>query len=126
MRARFLVLPVAVVAAGAVAAVPGAVAAHHRAHKKVVTVGDDFFSPASLTKSRRVKVGTTIAWRWSSDNQDTHDVKLTKGPKGVRHFHSRPATAGYVFRRKLTKPGVYHLLCTFHAPEMKQTIRVVR
>jgi plastocyanin len=126
MRARLLALPAAVVAAGAVAAAPGAVAAHHRAPKKVVRVGDDYFAPAKLTRSKRVKVGTIIAWRWSSDNQDTHDVKLTKGPRGVRHFHSRPATAGYVFRRKLTKPGVYHLLCTFHAPEMTQTIRVVR
>jgi plastocyanin len=125
MRARLLALPVVVVAAGATAAAPGALAAHHR-HKRIVTVGDDYFAPAKLTRSKHVKVGTIIAWRWSSDNQDTHDVKLVKGPRGVRHFHSRPATAGYVFRRRLTRPGVYHLVCTFHAPEMTQTIRVVR
>jgi plastocyanin len=70
-----------------VVAVPGFAATAGAAKKKAPTpkpkaikVGDDFFSPKKL----KVKKNTTIKWKWSADNADTHDVRLKKGPKGVK------------------------------------------
>jgi len=89
--------------------------------RKTVKVGDNFFSPRKL----RVKKNTTIVWKWSRANGDSHDVLLTKRPKGVKRFHSAPAATDYSFRRRLRKPGTYKILCTFHQ-EMRQTIVVKR
>jgi plastocyanin len=88
-------------------------------HKKTVKVLDNFFQPHKLT----VKAGTTIVWRWPDDGGDVHDVKLRKGPKHVKKFQSDPGSSGYVYRRKLRKPGTYRIVCTFH-DEMRMTIRV--
>jgi plastocyanin len=47
------------------------------------------------------------------------------GPKGSKPFQSEAGAAGYVFKRRLTKPGVYKILCTFHEEDgMRQTITV--
>ena len=54
---------------------------------------------------------------------DVHDVKLKTGPKGVKKFHSQPASSYYTFKRKLKKPGKYQIVCTLHE-EMKMTITV--
>jgi plastocyanin len=43
---------------------------------------------------------------------DVHDVKLKSGPKGVKKFQSEAASADYSFKRKLTVPGTYKLICT--------------
>jgi plastocyanin len=84
-----------------------------------VEVGDYFYAPAKLT----VKRGTTVTWRWPSGGGDSHDVELTRAPKGVRPFVSDIATAGYSFRRRLTKPGSYTFTCSLH-DEMSMRIRV--
>ena len=73
-------------------------------------VGDNFFSPKKLS----VKSGTTVTWKWRSDNADSHDVKLKKGPKGVKRFMSEIAATDYSYKKKLTKKGGYSLLCTLH------------
>ena len=52
-----------------------------------------------------------------------HDVKLTSGPKGAKKFHSEAASSDYSFRRRLTVPGTYKIVCTLHAT-MRMTIRV--
>jgi plastocyanin len=90
---------------------------------KTVKLGDNYFSPKALT----VKAGTTITWKWPSFEQagDVHDVKLSVGPKGVRKFHSEAASTDYSFKRKLTVPGTYKIVCTLH-DDMKMTIRVKR
>jgi plastocyanin len=75
-----------------------------------VKVADNFYSPKRLT----VPPKSTIKWKWSRLNAETHDVYLDKRPKGVRHFQSAPAATFYSYKRKLRKPGVYKLLCTFH------------
>jgi len=109
-----------VLAVGAVAvATAPALAAGHR---KTVEVNDNYYSPGKLT----VKVGTTVRWHWSVDEADVHDVKLKKAPRGVRKFQSDPLAAGESFSRKLTKPGTYAVICTFHEEEMAMTIRVKR
>ncbi len=88
---------------------------------RTVTIGDNFYAPVKPT----VKVGTTVRWRWPDDTGDTHDVKLKSGPKGVRRFHSEEAGSAYSFKRKLTVPGTYKIICTLHE-EMVQTIIVKR
>ena len=91
------------------------------AKKKTVRVGDNFFSPKKLTVDR----GTTVTWKWPSSDEagDVHDVALTKGPKGVKKFQSEAAATDYSYKRKLTKPGTYRIVCTLHE-EMRMTIKV--
>ena len=54
---------------------------------------------------------------------NTHDVKLQKGPKGVKKFHSDPAAADFTFKQTLKVKGKYSIICTFHQ-NMVQTITV--
>ncbi len=91
------------------------------AKTKTVRVGDNFFSPKKLTVDR----GTTVKWKWPGADEagDVHDVALTKGPKGVKKFHSEAAATDYSYKRKLTKSGTYKLVCTLHE-EMRMTIKV--
>jgi plastocyanin len=96
----------------------GAATAKKPVHKSV-KVSDDVFSPKKLT----VPVNSTIKWKWSSSNSDTHDVYLSKRPKGVKRFHSDPAATDYSYKRKLAKKGTYTLICTFHE-NMTQKITV--
>lgn len=91
--------------------------------KKTIGVHDNYYGPAKLT----VNNGSTITWRWEEDAADIHDLKLTKGPKGVKQssLTSDPGSAGYEFKRKLTKPGTYKFICTFHVADgMKMSITV--
>jgi plastocyanin len=89
--------------------------------QKTVKVYDNYYSPKTLT----VNLNSTVSWKWPADTGDIHDVKLVSGPKGYKPFQSEPGAGGYVFKRKLTKPGVYKILCTFHEEDgMRQTITV--
>ena len=88
---------------------------------KTVTLGDNYFAPKTLN----VKRGTKVAWRWPGFDEggDVHDVKLRSGPAGVKKFHSEAASTDYSFKRKLTKPGTYKIVCTLHE-EMRMTVKV--
>jgi plastocyanin len=88
---------------------------------KTVTIGDNYFAPKTL----KVKRGTKVAWRWPGFDEggDVHDVKLRTGPAGVKKFHSEAASTDYSFKRKLTKPGTYKIVCTLHE-EMRMTVKV--
>jgi plastocyanin len=86
---------------------------------KRVQVGDDYYGPTKLT----VKRGTTVKWKWLADNTNSHDVKLSKGPRGVKRFHSASAATDYTFAKKLTKKGTYRIVCTLHRT-MRMTITV--
>jgi plastocyanin len=88
---------------------------------KTVTIGDNYFAPKTL----KVKRGTKVAWRWPGFDEggDVHDVKLRSGPAGVKKFHSEAASTDYSFKRKLTKPGTYKIVCTLHE-EMRMTVKV--
>lgn len=107
----------ALVGAVALAAVPTSDAA--KTPVKKVNVGDDYFGPVKLT----VKPGTKIVWKWLSTNGNSHDVKLKKGPRGVKRFHSDPAAADFVYKRTLKVKGKYSIICTLHE-NMVQTITV--
>jgi len=102
----------ALVAAPATAAAP---------KPRIVKIADNYYVPAKTT----IKPGTRVVWRWPSEAGDVHDVKLKSAPKGVRKFHSQPASAGYRFKRTLEKRGTYRIVCTLHE-EMKMTITVRR
>ena len=84
-----------------------------------VAVGDDYYGPTKL----KVKPGTTVRWSWLTDNTNSHDVKLSKGPRGVKKFHSASAATDYTYSRKLAKAGTYKIVCTLHQ-DMKMTITV--
>jgi plastocyanin len=91
--------------------------------RKTVRIGDNYFTPQTL----KVKKGTTITWKWPGADMagDVHDVKLKSGPRGVKKFHSQPASSDYRFKRKLTVPGTYRIVCTLHE-DMKMKIVVRR
>lgn len=93
----------------------------HKHKTRTVKVGDDYFGPAKI----KIKKGTKVRWRWLADNQDTHDVRLRKGPHGVKKFKSQLAASDYTYTRKFTKPGTYKIYCSLHK-NMKLTIVVKR
>lgn len=111
---RKLAVLVALAALLAAVAVPIAGAARKPARKpptKKVLVLDDIFKPASV----RIKRNTTLKWVWPGYNSDTHNVKLTGAPRGVRKFTSPSAAADFDYSRKLTKTGRYKFICVYHA-----------
>jgi plastocyanin len=112
---RLVTLLVLVLAGAALVAAPAGAGSK----KKTIKLGDNYYAPTKLTVAR----GTKFTWRWPDEAIDVHDVKLKKGPKGVKKFHSQPASSYYTFKRKLKKPGKYQIICTLHE-EMKMTITV--
>jgi plastocyanin len=116
-----LALAVTAGASGTPAHHGATVAAKKRAVKKTVRIHDNYYTPTKLS----VRRNTTIVWKWPTTTGDTHDVNLGKRPKGVKKFHSQLVATDYTFRRKLVKPGLYHIYCSIHA-NMKMTIRVKR
>jgi len=110
-----VIVPLAL-AAALVAAAPAAAP-----KPRTVTIADNYYAPDKLT----VRKDTRIRWRWPEEAGDVHDVKLKTGPDGAKKFHSQPASAGFVFNRKLGKAGRYRIVCTLHK-EMTMTIKVRR
>ena len=116
MRSRAF-FGIAVAATAAAAALPAQAGTPPR---KVVGVYDNYYLPDTL----KVKPETVVVWKWPNDTGDVHDVKLKEKPKGAKRFHSDPAAVGYKFKRKLTVPGKYHIICTLHEEmEMDITVR---
>ena len=110
----------AMVGAAAIAAAPATLALAATGKTRKVSVNDNYYGPSKLT----VHAGDTVRWVWSEDATDEHDVALKSAPKGVRKFSSDTLVAGQSFKEKLTKPGTYKIICTFHEEEMKMTITV--
>jgi plastocyanin len=106
------------VAGAALVAAPATAAAPK---PRTVKIADNYYLPAKLT----IKPRTKVVWRWPDEAGDVHDVKLRSAPKGVKRFHSEPASAAYTFKRTLEKPGRYKIVCTLHE-EMRMTITVRR
>jgi plastocyanin len=117
-RAGLLAL-VLVAGAAALAAAPAGSATKRKGATRTIKLGDNYYAPVKVT----VRRNTTIAWKWPDLTSDGHDVALDKGPKGVKKFASEEAAAAYTYRRKLTVPGTYKIICTLH-DEMKMTITV--
>jgi plastocyanin len=118
IRRAPLAVTAALLLAGTVA-VPVAGAAPSAKTKPVVKkvkVADDFYSPTKLT----IKVGDKVNFVWSPTNNDTHNVTLVSGPKGVskKQFTSLDASTSFHFERTFTVAGKYHFLCTIHPTMM--------
>jgi len=117
----------AALAAAAVALAPAAAGTSAATKKKKsakpvtakVGIFDNYYDPARLT----VPKGSTIKWQWPVTTGDTHDVTLDKGPKGVKKFQSEIAASEYVYSKKLTVKGKYHIICSLHE-EMTMDITV--
>ncbi|MGZ4173640.1 MAG: cupredoxin domain-containing protein, partial [Solirubrobacteraceae bacterium] len=77
------------------------------------------FLPAKVT----IKRGAEIKWSWRSANYAGHNVKLTKGPKGVSRskFTSPVKVKHYSFERTFTTTGTYDFICSIH-PGMNLTV----
>jgi plastocyanin len=73
-----------------------------------VTVGDDFFSPRSVT----IQQGDTVVWTWAS-GADDHNVRSTT-PCCVLNSSTMnaPATYQYTFNQP---PGTYSYRCSLHS-----------
>jgi plastocyanin len=80
---------------------------------KSVRVGDNFFSPRSVTISK----GSTIRWRWVGSSR--HNVVATRGAS-FRSTTKRTGTYSRTFRRR----GTVRYVCTVHPASMRGTITV--
>jgi plastocyanin len=107
------------IGAAALAVAPATASTKPAPKPLTVKVGDDYYLPVKAT----VKPGTKVVWKWLNTNSNTHDVKLKKGPAGVKKFKSDPAAAFFTFKRTLKVKGKYSIICTFHE-NMVQTITV--
>lgn len=99
----------AVAAGGAVAAGPSL-----GAGTTTVAVKDVKFVPKTLT----VKKGRTIKFVWRG--VAPHNVVVTKGPQKFRASTRKKGS----YKVTLKKAGVYRILCTIHAPDMRMKITV--
>jgi plastocyanin len=123
---RPLVLKRVLIVAAAVCAlaIPVAVAAPDAAHHKTahVTVADDYYSPTAV----KIKKGSKVSYDWSDANVDSHNVKLTKGPKKIdkKDFKSATGAIGISFAPKFKVPGKYHFVCTLHRSVMQMDVTV--
>ena len=84
----------------------------------VVSIVDNAFVRGREEPTLSVRPGTTVTWRWRS--QSSHNVTVRSGPE---RFRAHTRSYG-VFRRRLSRPGVYRLVCTLHSPGMGMTVIV--
>jgi plastocyanin len=91
---------------------------------KTAHVGDDYFTPYTIT----IKHGSGVKWVWSWRNFEPHNVTLTSGPKGIKKskFTSKTARHGIKFDRFFTTPGTYDFICTLHPDSMSMIVVVKR
>ena len=112
----------ALVAGGAVAALPAIAPAaserHHPTKGKTREVGvqTDYYDPAKLT----IHVGDKVKWLWHASGFALHDVYVDSGPTT---FNS-PTQAGGTFVKTFKKAGTYKLYCTQHEEDMTMTLVV--
>lgn len=108
----------ALVAALAIAAVPASAERQQAgaAATKNVTVGDNFFSPSSVS----IKRNDSVRFRWNGTSR-RHNVSVRSGPV---KFKSKTKRGSYTYTRKFGTKGTYKLYCTLHPDSMKATVRV--
>jgi plastocyanin len=94
------------------------VAAPAYAAPRVVKVGDNWFvRPGNANVT--VKKGKRVVWR--NVGNSPHTVTVRRGPV---KFNRRLAP-GQRFARKMTRPGTYRIICSFHAGQ-RMRLRVRR
>jgi plastocyanin len=79
-----------------------------------ITIGDDFFSPSSVT----INAGDSVTWVWKG----SHDHSVTSDPGNPVSFDSGIKTSGK-FGFRFTSANTTHYHCEVHS-NMKGTITV--
>ncbi len=87
---------------------------------KSVELDDNYFVHEGKPSTVTVHKGDKVEWEW--EGKGLHNVTVKKGPV---KFHSKDKTSGS-FEKKLRKVGTYKIVCTFHAPGMRMTLKVVK
>ena len=87
---------------------------------KSLEVDDNYFVHEGKPSTVTVHKGDKVKWEWEGKN--LHNVTVTKGPV---KFHSKDKTSGS-FAKTVKKLGTYKIVCTFHAPGMRMTLKVVK
>ena len=101
-----LLLTILIVAVSAVSALASS--------GKTVRVDDNFYGPKSLTVGK----GTKVTWNWVGVLR--HNIVVHTGPAA---FSSKTQVRGS-YSHTFTKKGTYHLICTLHPAQMRETIVV--
>ena len=109
MRRLLVVLSVPAVAA--VFAIPALAAT------KTVKVGANYFVRDGGVPTVTVKKNDTVRWSFVGDRP--HNVKVKSGPV---KFTSPEKTSG-VFRKKMTRAGLYRIYCEIHG-ESDQSMKL--
>ena len=81
-----------------------------------IDVARQSFAPANVA----VRRGTVVRWRFWDD--DLHNVTVADGPRG---FSSPNLSDGRDYEQRLTRPGVYRLVCSLHPATMTATVTVL-
>ncbi len=93
-------------------------------HVVPVSIGDNFFSPASMT----IISGDTVKWTYatgSSAHTTTCDgTGGTTLPSGGTTWDSGVLSAGGIYKKAINVPGNYTYICTIHGTAMSGTIVV--
>ncbi len=84
---------------------------------KNVKVGDNYFVREGSTPTVTVKRNDTVRWAFAGENP--HNVTVTSGPV---KFKSTTKSTG-VYRKKVTRAGLYRIVCTIHDGQ-KMNLRV--
>ncbi len=105
--------PVTTTAESPVPAVSAPTGKAHASASASVTIGDFFFSPASVT----VAVGDTVIWRNTGDAP--HNATADDGS-----FRTPDLNKGQSASHTFSSPGTFSYICTIH-PNMKGTVRVL-
>lgn len=120
-RVKRAAIALMAIAAIGVASVPLSGAAKPK-KGPTVKVADDFFSPTDV----KIKPNTKVKFKWDPANINSHNVVLSKGPKGIdkKEFKSATGAIGIKFGPVFEKKGTYDLLCTIHPDVMKLKVTV--
>ena len=82
-----------------------------------VSVGSNFFNPASLT----INQGDTVVWTNTGGN---HNVDGTDVTNPVSFINGPASSSAWTYQYIFTVPGTYNYVCTPHAPGMAGSVTV--
>jgi plastocyanin len=105
MRRPLVLLTAAAITAAAAVAVPALAAT------KSVKVGDNYFVKGSGVPTVTVKRNDTVKWNFAGERP--HNVVVKSGPA---KFRSKTKESGS-YSKKLTKKGLYTIICEVHGQD---------
>lgn len=80
-----------------------------RSATQSVGIGDNFFSPATVT----IAVGDTVVWTNNSSRNPPRQHTVTRSAS-PGSFDSGPLAGGQTFQRTFTVDGTFSYVCSFH------------